>query len=68
MEYAHMNPEDAVKAYRDLGGEGRVAGMHWGTFRLTFEDPLEPPDRMRRAWAAAGLPAEPTDFEDCPVD
>ena len=58
MEYAHMNPEDAVKAYRDLGGEGRVAGMHWGTFRLTFEHPLEPPERMRRAWAAAGLPAE----------
>lgn len=58
MEYAHMNPEDVVKAYRDLGGEGRLAGMHWGTFRLTFEDPLEPPDRMREAWSRAGLPGE----------
>jgi hypothetical protein len=33
-----------------------VAG-HWGTFRLTDENPLEPPVRMRAAWAAMGLPA-----------
>jgi hypothetical protein len=30
--------------------------MHWGTFRLTDEDPLEPPIRLRRAWADAELP------------
>jgi hypothetical protein len=30
--------------------------MHWGTFRLTDEDPLEPPRRARAAWNAAGLP------------
>jgi N-acyl-phosphatidylethanolamine-hydrolysing phospholipase D len=32
--------------------------MHWGTFRLTDEDPLEPPVRVRAAWEAAGLPPE----------
>jgi hypothetical protein len=30
--------------------------MHWGTFRLTDEDPLEPAERIRRAWTARGLP------------
>jgi N-acyl-phosphatidylethanolamine-hydrolysing phospholipase D len=55
MRGAHMNPEDAVQAYRDLGGCGAFVGMHWGTFRLTDEPPLEPPERARRAWVDAGL-------------
>ena len=58
MKTAHMNPEDAVRAYRDLGGSGAFVGMHWGTFRLTDEDPLEPPARMRTAWDREGLPRE----------
>ncbi len=58
MRPAHMNPEEAVRAYLDLGGAGVLAGMHWGTFRLTDEDPLEPPVRARAAWAEAGLPPE----------
>jgi N-acyl-phosphatidylethanolamine-hydrolysing phospholipase D len=58
MRPAHMNPEEAVRTYRDLGGSGTFVGMHWGTFRLTDEDPLEPPVRTRAAWAEAGLPPE----------
>jgi N-acyl-phosphatidylethanolamine-hydrolysing phospholipase D len=58
MAESHMNPEEAVQAYRDLGAGGAFVGMHWGAFRLTDEDPLEPPTRARRAWAAEGLPAE----------
>ncbi|HEX2187910.1 MAG TPA: MBL fold metallo-hydrolase [Longimicrobiaceae bacterium] len=58
MRPAHMNPEEAVRTYLDLGGSGVFAGMHWGTFRLTDEDPLEPPVRTRAAWADAGLPPE----------
>lgn len=58
MGAAHMNPEEAVQAYRDAGGNGAFLGIHWGTWRLTFEDPLEPPERTRRAWTAAGLPEE----------
>ena len=58
MGAAHMNPEEAVRAYRDLGGRGALVGIHWGTWRLTFEDPLEPPGRTRAAWAEAGLPGE----------
>jgi L-ascorbate metabolism protein UlaG (beta-lactamase superfamily) len=58
MQTAHMNPEEAVRAYQDLGASGAFVGMHWGTFRLTDEDPLEPPDRTRRAWDEAGLPRD----------
>lgn len=56
MAPAHMNPEEAVRAYREMGGRGTFIPMHWGTFRLTDEDPLEPPVRLRAAWKAAGLP------------
>jgi N-acyl-phosphatidylethanolamine-hydrolysing phospholipase D len=56
MRPVHMNPEEAVKTYTDLGSRGSMIGMHWGTWRLTDEDPLEPPVRLRRAWTDAGLP------------
>jgi N-acyl-phosphatidylethanolamine-hydrolysing phospholipase D len=58
MADSHMNPEEAVRAYLDLGAAGAFVGMHWGTFRLTDEDPSEPPVRARSAWEAAGLPPE----------
>ncbi|HSG08763.1 MAG TPA: MBL fold metallo-hydrolase [Longimicrobiales bacterium] len=58
MGAAHMNPEEAVQAYRDAGGTGAFVGIHWGTWRLTFEDPLEPPVRARAAWVEVGLPEE----------
>ena len=58
MAPAHMNPEEAVRAYRDLGSRGAFVPMHWGTFRLTDEDPLEPPVRLRAAWSAAALPPD----------
>lgn len=58
MAPAHMNPEEAVRAYHDLGSRGAFVPMHWGTFRLTDEDPLEPPVRIRAAWADAGLPPD----------
>jgi N-acyl-phosphatidylethanolamine-hydrolysing phospholipase D len=58
MGASHMNPEEAVRVYADLGGRGAFLPSHWGTFRLTFEDPLEPPERLRRAWASRGLPPD----------
>jgi len=51
----HVSPEEAVRAYQEAGGCGAFVGIHWGTWRLTFESPLEPPGRTRSAWAAAGL-------------
>lgn len=58
MRPVHMNPQEAVQAYQDLGARGTMIGSHWGTWRLTDEDPLEPPVRARAAWHAAGLTPE----------
>src|SRR2546429_9048990 len=61
MQPVHMNPEEAVRAFRDLGGgtHGTVMiPMHWGTFKLTDEAMDEPPIRARVAWREAGLAPE----------
>lgn len=56
MKPAHMNPEEAVRAWTELGAGGLFVAMHYATFRLTDESPLEPPVRAEAAWRAAGLP------------
>jgi L-ascorbate metabolism protein UlaG (beta-lactamase superfamily) len=38
----HMGPDEAVKAFHDLGAQWLVP-MHYGTFRLSFEAMDEPP-------------------------
>ena len=63
MRPAHMNPEEAVRAFSDLNGDGNVSGgrmvpIHFGTFKLTDEAMDEPPQRIRRVWAAAELPSD----------
>jgi L-ascorbate metabolism protein UlaG (beta-lactamase superfamily) len=55
MERQHMNPEQATQAFVDLGARHFLA-MHWGTFKLTDEPLLEPPQRLRAEWARRGLP------------
>lgn len=49
----HVDPEEAVRAAHDLGTRVMVP-MHWGTFQLSQEPVLEPIERTRAAWAAAG--------------
>jgi L-ascorbate metabolism protein UlaG (beta-lactamase superfamily) len=57
MGPVHMNPEDAVKAFNDLGAK-RAVGMHFGTFQLTAEA-IDAPERdLAEARVAAGLSAE----------
>ena len=41
----HMNPEEAVQAFIELGAKTLVP-MHYGTFRLGFEPLDEPPERL----------------------
>lgn len=53
MRTAHMDPDEAVRAWQELGGSGRLVAMHWGTFILTDEPVLEPPARLRSAWDRA---------------
>lgn len=41
----HMNPEEALQAYEDLGARHFIP-MHYGTFPLGNEDPREPLQRL----------------------
>ncbi|MGH9058592.1 MAG: MBL fold metallo-hydrolase [Acidimicrobiales bacterium] len=53
MRTMHMDPEEAVQAAQDLGARIMVT-THWGTFQLSREPALEPIERTRTAWSAAG--------------
>ena len=61
MRTVHMNPEDAIAAYRALtdgaGAPPPCLTLHWGTFRLTDEPVEEPPARFAQRWREAGWPA-----------
>ena len=53
MEHYHLNPEQAGRAFVDLGAR-RLVPMHWGTFQLTDEPLCEPINRMRSWWQDQG--------------
>ena len=57
MIYAHMNPEEAVRAHLDLHARASV-GMHFGTFQLTDEAIDEPLRALERARAERGVSAD----------
>lgn len=54
MQPAHVNPEEAVQAFLDVGARV-IIPMHWGTFRLSTERTDEPPRRLAAWWSAQGL-------------
>ena len=54
MRNVHLGPEDALNVFRDLGARWLVP-MHYGTFRLSFEDMDEPPAKLRELARHAGL-------------
>ncbi len=64
MKPVHMSPEEAaeaclvMRAVQPLGHRSVMAGMHWGTFKLTDEPLNEPPVRMAAAWSRHGLPVD----------
>ncbi|HSN92255.1 MAG TPA: MBL fold metallo-hydrolase [Anaeromyxobacteraceae bacterium] len=57
MERQHMNPEQAVQAFEDLGARTLVA-MHWGTFKLSDEPLDEPPRRLEQERARRQIAPE----------
>lgn len=65
----HMNPEEAVRAHRDLNGSsaGTLLPIHWGTFRLAPHPWDEPVERLLAAASdvpvVAPKPGERVDFE-----
>jgi L-ascorbate metabolism protein UlaG (beta-lactamase superfamily) len=50
----HMNPEQAVQAFEELGAEILIP-MHYGSFRLGFEPLDEPPVRLLASASARGI-------------
>ena len=54
MNPVHMNPEDAVMAFKDLQTR-RAVGMHYGTFQLTAEEIDAPQRDLAAALHAAGI-------------
>lgn len=48
MQYAHMNPEEAVLAHRDLGSPYTL-GIHYGTFHLSDESYDAPLNALKQA-------------------
>jgi L-ascorbate metabolism protein UlaG (beta-lactamase superfamily) len=42
----HMNPEDAVRAHRDVTDAGLLVPIHWATFRLAPHPWSEPVERL----------------------
>lgn len=46
MQYAHVNPEEAVEAFNDLGGQIFIP-MHYGTYDLSDEPLSEPIKKLQ---------------------
>ena len=51
---SHIGPVDAVEVYRRLGA-ARAIGVHWGTFRLSYEAWDTPPKLLSAAERCTGL-------------
>lgn len=51
----HMNPEDAVRAHRDVTDAGLLVPIHWATFRLAPHPWSEPVERLIAAAETAGV-------------
>ncbi len=54
MKSGHMNPAEAVRAFRELGANHMLV-VHWGTFRLGDEPVFLPPIQVKEELAKAGL-------------
>jgi L-ascorbate metabolism protein UlaG (beta-lactamase superfamily) len=54
MSPSHMTPEDAVKAWFDVGGEQFIP-MHYGAFKLADDTPQEALDRLIAEWTRLGI-------------
>jgi L-ascorbate metabolism protein UlaG (beta-lactamase superfamily) len=55
MKDMHIDPREAVRAHKDLESKLSV-GMHWGTFKLTYEAMNEPPAYLRKVLEQEQIP------------
>eukprot|EP00184_Porphyridium_aerugineum_P008018 CAMPEP_0184691836 /NCGR_PEP_ID=MMETSP0313-20130426/556_1 /TAXON_ID=2792 /ORGANISM="Porphyridium aerugineum, Strain SAG 1380-2" /LENGTH=398 /DNA_ID=CAMNT_0027149601 /DNA_START=643 /DNA_END=1839 /DNA_ORIENTATION=+ len=54
MSPQHVNPEEAMKMHQELRSR-RSLGIHWGTFVLTSEHVMEPPNRLQELCQQEGM-------------
>ncbi len=54
FRHVHMGPDQALKAFQDLRAK-RMVPMHFGAFRLGFEDMEEPPRWLMQLASEQGL-------------
>jgi L-ascorbate metabolism protein UlaG (beta-lactamase superfamily) len=54
FRHVHMGPDEAMHVFRDLGARWFVP-MHYGAFKLSFEDIDEPPRWLRELAHRAGI-------------
>ena len=57
MRFNHLNPEEAVKAFKDLEAKKAVA-MHWGTFILSQENVDAPKKQLKINLEKSGINLE----------
>ena len=57
MKTNHVNPPEAIQIALDLESKKNF-GMHWGTFQLTDEEIMEPPEVLKQSLKAQGLSEE----------
>ena len=57
MKTNHVNPPEAIQVALDLESKKNF-GMHWGTFQLTDEEIMEPPELLKQSLKELGLPEE----------
>ncbi|KAK0117743.1 hypothetical protein ONS95_012070 [Cadophora gregata] len=65
MSSMHANPFDSVNIFLDTKCK-KAMGIHWGTWVLTSEDVLEPPQLLKQAMKWKGLP-ETGVFDVCDI-
>jgi len=54
FRHVHMGPDDAIKVFRDLRAK-KLVPMHYGSFRLAFEDMDEPPRWLKQLAQEQGM-------------
>lgn len=65
MSPMHANPFDSVNIFVDTKCK-RAMGIHWGTWVLTEEDVLEPPQLLKKALKGKGI-SEKGVFDVCEI-
>ncbi|KAI0396563.1 Metallo-hydrolase/oxidoreductase [Xylariaceae sp. FL0594] len=65
FSHMHANPFDSVEIFLDTKCK-KAMGIHWGTWVLTYEHPLEPPKLLKEALRRRGMP-ETGVFDVCDI-